>query len=305
MTTIKMGVLGSIGISRGIAVDKLYPHYKTSSSQIFNIEGMPLHYRKTGKGPVLLLMHGVGSSLHTWDGWHQELSDDFTVLSIDLPSFGLTGPHPQNDYSVPMYMRVIDALLDHLKIDNAFVGGNSFGGFITWSYAVHNPKRVNKILLLDAAGFGTHRSDLKDFGFKLISHPILKRVTHLITPKKLIKQSVYNAYGDRTKIDDKLVDRYYHLLLRKGNREGFSDVLSKTILNEADYTPVLKSIQTPTYIIWGDRDRIISVKDAERFHAILPNSAIQIYKGVGHVPMEEIPKQSAQDARAFLLNDNI
>ena len=302
MAIIKQGLLGNIGISKGIKVEQLYPYYQTPQSKVFDIEGMPLHYRKTGKGPVLLLLHGVGSSLHTWEGWHQEMEQDFTVLSIDLPSFGLTGPHPKNDYSVAMYMRVIDTLLDELKIDKTFIGGNSFGGFLAWSYAVHSPNRVRKLLLLDAAGFGTHRKDLRDFGFKLISHPILKKITHLVTPKKLIKQSVYNAYGDRSKITEKLVDRYYHLLLRKGNREGFSEVLSKTILNEADYIPILKTMQTPTYVIWGDRDRIISVKDAHRFMEVLPNAQLKIYAGVGHVPMEEIPKQSALDAKTFLLD---
>lgn len=301
MTIMKQGILAKIGISGGIKVEELYPHYKTAQSNIFDIEGMPLHYRKTGKGPVLLLLHGVGSSLHTWEGWHRELEQDFTVLSIDLPSFGLTGPNPKNDYSVSMYMRVIDALLDELQIDKIFMAGNSFGGFLTWSYALHNPTRVHKMILLDAAGLGTHRADLRDFGFKLISHPLLKKITHLITPKKLIKQSVYNAYGDRSKITATLVDRYYYLLLRKGNREGFSEVLSKTILNEADYIPDLKTIQTPTYIVWGDRDRIISVKDAQRFMEVLPNAKLKIYKGVGHVPMEEIPEQSALDAKAFLL----
>lgn len=301
MTSIKQGILANIGIQKGIAVEQLYPHYKTAESSILHVEGMPLHYRLTGKGPVLLLLHGVGSSLHTWEGWHQVLGQDFRVLSIDLPSFGLTGPNPKNDYSVEMYMQVIDALLSELKIDKIFLGGNSFGGFLAWSYAVHKPAKVRKLLLLDAAGFGTDRKDLRDFGFKLISHPILKKVTHLITPKKLIKQSVYNAYGDRSKINSSLVDRYYYLLLRKGNREGFSEVLAKTILNGADYTPVLKTIELPTYVIWGDRDRILSVKDAQRFMDILPNAKLKIYKGVGHIPMEEIPERSALDARAFLL----
>ena len=63
------------GISRGVAVEKLYSKYKTEESAIIEVEGMPLHYRVTGKGPALLLIHGVTSSLHTWNGWHQYLSN--------------------------------------------------------------------------------------------------------------------------------------------------------------------------------------------------------------------------------------
>ena len=110
------------GISNGIPVQQLYPTYKTPESDILEVEGMPLHYRVTGSGPDLLLVHGVTSSLHTWNGWHQALSKDFRVISFCVPSFGLTGPHPKNDYSLAMYMRVIDTLLNHLKVGTMLYG---------------------------------------------------------------------------------------------------------------------------------------------------------------------------------------
>lgn len=284
----------------GVEVEELYPSFKTPESKLIAIEGMPLHYRVTGSGPHLILLHGVASSLHTWEGWQEILSDSFTVVSIDLPSFGLTGPHPENDYSVAMYMRVLDQLMQHLKIEKTFIAGNSFGGFLAWNYALHKPERVEKIALLDAGGIRSNRSDITDLGFKLSIWPLTKNITHYITPRFIIKKSVKNVYGDQSKVSPELIDRYVAMLMRKGNRQGFSEVLGKTILDGIDKKEQIKKVAVPTLIMWGDQDRILKLEDGKIFNQLITGSELIVYKGVGHVPMEEIPEQSAKDLRAFL-----
>jgi pimeloyl-ACP methyl ester carboxylesterase len=291
------------GISRGISAEKLYAKYKTEESAILEVEGMPLHYRVTGQGPNLLLLHGVTSSLHTWNGWHDCLSTDFRVISFDLPSFGLTGPHPQGDYSLEMYFRVIDALLDHLKVDKTYVAGNSFGGYLTWNYALHNSDRVMKIALLNAAGIDSKIESLKDIGFKMFLNPFTKTLAHWVTPRSILKQSLYNAYGDSSKVTEELIDTYHHMLLRKGNREGFSDVLRTTIFHGKDNTVKIKKIIQPTLIMWGKKDKLIRVKDASIFNRLIPNSTLIIYDNIGHVPMEEIPNQSSADVKTFFFDN--
>lgn len=290
------------GFSRGVSVEKLYDKYKTPESDILEFEGMPLHFRVTGSGPNLLLVHGVTSSLHTWSGWHEQLSKSFRVISFDVPSFGLTGPHPKDDYSLEMYMRAIDNLLNHLNVEQTYMAGNSFGGYLTWNYALHNPKRLLKIALLDAAGIDSKRESIKDFGFKLFLNPITKVVAHRFTPRPVLKQSLHNAYGDRSKVTDELISTYYHMLLRNGNRRGFSDVLGKTILHGKDNHPRIKKVQHPTLIMWGDKDRIIPVKDAAVFEQLIDGSKLIVYKGIGHIPMEEIPEQSSSDVQQFFLD---
>lgn len=291
------------GYHPGLAAKQLYPLYQTNESNIVDIEGMPLHYRVTGKGPALLLIHGVMSSVHTWNGWHDQLSKNFQVISFDVPSFGLTGPHPKRDYSIEMYLRVIDKLLDYLGIEQCYMAGNSFGGFITWHYALYRPERLHKIILLDAAGIGSNPQDIELVTFKLFITPILKYFAHRFTPKFVLQQSLRRVYGDASKITSAVEQTYWHLLLRKGNREGFSTVLGKTILNGQDNTPRIKQITVPTLIMWGDQDHLIPVRDATAFQELIPNSKLIVYKGVGHIPMEEIPVRSAKDAQFFLLNE--
>lgn len=293
----------TIGYSSGYLLEQLKKKYTTKESQFVSIDGMQLHYRQTGKGPTLLLVHGIGSSLHTWSEWHDILSKDFTVVSLDIPGFGLTGGHPYKDYSFAMYNRVFDQLLDHLQVKKAYMVGNSLGGLLTWNYALHAPERLNKMVLMNAAGFVTTKSEMADIGFHLTIHPFTKKITHYITPKSLVKSSYQNAIYDATLITDKKVDTYYDLLLRKGNRENFSVILDNLILTNRDYTGTIRKVQTPTLIMWGEEDRLLNVSSAYKFKNSIEGSKLLIYEKVGHLPMEEIPERSALDTKSFLLED--
>jgi len=194
-------------------------------------------------------------------------------------------------------------LLDHLGIEQCYMAGNSFGGFITWHYALHKPKRLHKIILLDAAGIGANPQDIQLLTFKLFITPFVKYFAHRFTPKFVLKDSLKVVYGNPSKITPAIEQTYWHLLLRKGNREGFTEVLGKTILNGKNHQSQIEKITVPTLIMWGDQDHLIPVKDASTFHRLIAGSQMIIYKGIGHIPMEEISERSAMDAQAFLLNE--
>lgn len=281
----------------GIPVESLKGKYTYSESEFISFEGMDIHYRKTGSGPYLFLMHGVSSSLHTWAAWQEKLSKHYTVVTIDVPSFGLTGPHPKNDYSIAMYMRTIDYITENLGIDSMFIGGNSYGGYLAWNYALHQTKKVKKLLLLDAAGY--ELKGFKDIGFKLMSNPNTSFLATRFTPKFVIHQSIENVYGNKDLVTDTLVQRYYDLLLRKGNREGFAKILQEQ-KDWSALTEKIKKITQPTLVIWGIDDQIIPVEHAYRFQEDIKNAELKIYNGVGHVPMEEIPEETAELAHQFL-----
>jgi len=289
----------TLGYHPGIPVNALKDRYTTPESSFLKVEGIKLHYRVTGEGPPLVLLHGVASSLHTWQHWHELLSDTFTVVSIDVVGFGLTGPHPKNNYTVAMYVRVLNALFDHLDFDSVFLAGNSFGGFLTWNYAIEEPRRVKKILIQDAAGFNSKFSDITDVGFMLATHDVTRKMTWTVTPKSLIKSSIRNATTADFRITDELVERYYELLLREGNREAFSHILRKLIFTDKDNTDRITMVKTPTLIQWGEEDALVDIGYGYLFQRAIANSEMISYPETGHLPMEEIPKRSAEDARVF------
>lgn len=285
--------------NRDIPVEELVEKYATLESDFFPVEGMRVHYRKTGTGPPLLLIHGVASSLHTWSEWHDILSTEYTVISLDIPGFGLTGPHPQDDYTTGMYGRVFNRLLDHLGLDRVFMAGNSLGGLLTWNYALQFPERLCGIALLNSAGLNTHWEDLSDIGFMLALHPYSRGMTHVLTPRSLVRASLRNAVFDPIHVTGEKVTRYHELLLREGNRESFSKILDKLVITGEDNLARLAKISVPTLILWGVHDNLITVGYAYQFERAISNARLIIYEEAGHLPMEEIPERSAQDLHQF------
>ena len=235
-------IIGSVFFSNGIEPEILLEKYATPESKFIEIDGQKVHYRDTGKGEVLLLLHGVSSSLHTWDGWQTELSKDFRVISLDLPAFGITGPFPNDDYNFAHYMVFLESFMDKLGVEKCYLSGNSFGGNLTWRFASKNPDRVIKIAILDASGF--ERSE-NPIGFILTSTPGISIVSHYFTPKFLIENSVKGFYGEPSMVTDSLVNRYYELLLRKGNRQAFSKVLNQLEDNKEQLPSILSTNQNP------------------------------------------------------------
>ena len=282
-----------------IPVEEIIDKYAYADSRFLELDGMNVHYRVTGDtGETIVLLHGTAASLHTWEDWTTELSKYYKVVSFDMPGFGITGPEPNNDYTRERYLRFVDDVLVKLNIDSCYMAGNSFGGYLTWSYAFAHPEKVRKIAILNSSGYP--RGDQPTpISFKLQKMSWMKPILTNITPMSLVRRGVEVVYYDDSKIREDRVQRYADLLLREGNRAG---LMGKTMQIKYDYTDEIKQIQCPTLIMWGDSDKLVNVEAAPKFHADIPNSELLIYENMGHVPMEEIPEKSAKDFMAFLKN---
>jgi pimeloyl-ACP methyl ester carboxylesterase len=284
-----------------IPVDDLKAKYTNSSSKFMDLDQMKVHYRDEGNAAdsiPLVLIHGTASSLHTWDAWVETLKTEHRIIRLDLPAFGLTGPNPQDDYSLTYYSKFLHDFLEKLGVKHYALAGNSLGGSIVWHHALDYPDQVSKLILIDAGGYST-KGKLSGgaAGFKIAKIPILNKLVSIITPKSIIRKSLLDTYGQDSLVTDQLVDRYFDMLLRAGNRDAV--VKRFAAVFKAD-SHRIKTIKTPTLILWGDLDQLIPVEHAELFHQDLPNDTLVILKGIGHVPMEEAPKASADAVRAFL-----
>lgn len=282
-----------------LPLQKLKDKYAKIPSSFITVNGMEVHYRDEGPrdSVPLVLIHGTGSSLHTFNAWAGALKTEFRVIRMDLPGYGLTGPFPFRNYSIENYVRFINEFLDQLGIKNCIIGGNSLGGKIAWSFTIEYPEMVNKLVLIDASGYPTEAQS-EPVAFKLAKVPILKNAFTYITPKFVVKSSVKNVYADKSKVTQALVDRYFELALREGNRQAFVDRLGAK--NNPNAYKTIPTIKQPTLILWGDRDELIPVENAHKFHSDLPNSTLVVFKNLGHVPMEEEPKESLVPLLTFL-----
>jgi pimeloyl-ACP methyl ester carboxylesterase len=281
-------------------VEALAERWAPPPSRFIALDGMRVHYRDEGPRddslPVVLL-HGTSSSLQTWDGWERALRADHRVIRMDLPGFGLTGPSPDNDYTIEAYVRFTLHLVDALGVRRFSVAGNSLGGEIAWHVAAAAPDRVSRLVLVDAAGFPMTSTSVP-IGFRLARMPSMSWVMARILPRAIVRSSVRNVYGDPDRVTDSLVDRYYELTLRAGNRASLPMRFAQS--RPGADTLLLRDLRLPTLVLWGDLDRLIPPENAARFGRDIQASRVIMYRGLGHVPQEEDPMRSAADVRAFL-----
>jgi len=285
---------------RDLPASALEALYADLDSRFLEVDGARLHVKDEGPrdAPPLLLLHGTGSSLQTWDGWVATLGHDFRTIRLDLPGFGLTGPNAEGDYRISRYVQTVAALLDRLGIDRTDVAGNSLGGHIAWRLALAEPDRIRRLVLIDAAGYASSDGrpvNVLDAG----RVPVIKSMLRRVTPKGLIEQGLRDVYADDTKVTPELVERHYRMLLRAGNRDAMIDRLNAPW---EDREQQIGQVRQPTLVLWGEQDTWIPVKVGRRFVRDLPQARLIVYPNAGHVAMEELPEITARDARAFLLD---
>jgi pimeloyl-ACP methyl ester carboxylesterase len=277
------------------SLEELKAKWAYDNSQFLEMDGMPVHYRINGEGEPLVLIHGTGASLHTWEGWTEILEKDFKVISLDMPAFGLTGPNPKRVYTLEYYAKFLDAFLAKIEVDKFSIAGNSLGGGIAWKYASLFPNKVKSMILIDPMGY-PWEGELP-FALRLAANKYASQYLKTVTPKSLFYKSMNEVFHNDELVTEELVNRYYDLYLREGNRQAFVD---RAMSKETVDTLEIATIKTPTLILWGEKDEWISPEDAPKFQRDIKGSELIIYPNAGHVPMEELPKLTARDARIFL-----
>ena len=282
------------------SVEELKARWAQSPSQFVEIAGMQVHLRDEGPredSTPIVLLHGTSSSLHTWDGWVNALNDEHRVIRFDMPAFGLTGPSPDNNYTIENYSRIVVAVLDNLQIDHCVLAGNSLGGYVAWATAVLHPGRVERLILIDASGY-PYQAQSVPIGFKIVRIPVLNRLMEEVLPRGIVESSVKNVYGNPSLVTPELIDRYFDLTTRAGNRQALVERFRQTQPGSlAKFVPELK---LPTLILWGGRDRLIPPDIGDRFHKEIVGSKLVRFNELGHVPQEEDPTRTVTALREFL-----
>ena len=281
-------------------VSELAARWAEPPSTFIDVAGMRVHVRDEGlrDDPVpIILLHGTSASLHTWDGWVRELEQDRRVIRVDMPGFGLTGPTPDGDYTIAAYVRFATAVLDHFGIEHCVLAGNSFGGWVAWETALAQPGRVDALILVDSAGYAI-RSQSVPIAFRIAQVPVLNRLMEVTLPRSMIESSVRNVYGHPDKVTPELVDRYYEITLRQGNRKSLVQRFVQAPLGIDEER--IKELRVPTLILWGGRDRLIPLEYAGLFNRDIAGSELVVFDDLGHVPQEEDAARTVGAAKAFL-----
>jgi pimeloyl-ACP methyl ester carboxylesterase len=271
-------------------------HYLDASTAITEVLGTRLRVRDAGPktAPVLILIHGFGSSLETWEPWARLLSNQYRVVRFDLPGSGLSGPDRTGDYSDGRSLDLVKGLMQQMGIVRTALIGNSIGGRIAWKFAATYPTLVSKLVLISPDGFASP-------GFEYGRPPKVPAALQLMKfflPKPLLRANLRAAYADPARLSDALLDRYYDLLLAPGNRGAMIARMHQTLLD--DPRPILQHIQAPTLLLWGEADHMIPSSNAADYLGALPHAKLVLFPDLGHVPQEEAPGESVQPLEQFL-----
>lgn len=270
--------------------------YAGPPSQFMQVAGLRLHLRDTGPrdAPAIILLHGFGASLHTWEAWAQRLQADYRVIRYDLPGFALTGPDPTGDYSDARTIDVMLALMDRLGIPKATIVGNSMGGRIAWMFAATHPERVAGLVLMAPDGFASP-------GMAYDAEPSVPwtmRLLPYVLPAAMLRGTLEPAYADAAVLTDDVFTRYRDMMLAPGVRGAIVERMRQTVRRPPE--PLLQRIEAPTLLLWGEQDAMIPFSNAQDYLQAIPRAQLVGFPDVGHLPQEEAPERSLAALTTFL-----
>lgn len=286
------------------AVETLVARWAPPPSDFVDVKGQVVHLRDEGprEDPLpVVLLHGTSASLHTWEGWVKALKPRRRVITLDLPAFGLTGPfagrYAGQPYGGDEYARFVLDVLDALKVQRFVVGGNSLGGEVAWRIATLARERVDRLVLVDAVGPAFEPESIP-LGWRIARVPVLNRLLEEILPRPVVAQGIVAVYGHPERVTPELVDRYFELTLREGNRRALVERLA--VWRPGQDAERIATLTLPTLILWGGRDRIVPPAIAQVFAKAIPGSRLVMFDDLGHVPQEEDAERSVKPVLAFL-----
>jgi pimeloyl-ACP methyl ester carboxylesterase len=275
---------------------ELEAHYKTPHTHFLHLEGQSVHYQDAGPrdAPVIVLLHGFGSSLQTWDVWADSLSKTHRVIRLDLPGFGLTGPNPSGHYADADDVQFVENFVNRLGIPEFTLMGHSMGGKIAWNVAATFPSKVKQLILIAPDGY----SKPDDIGLKPYALPAWSHLMKYCLPRYLVKKSLEPGFYDSDAITDDLMKRYHDFLRAPGVRQAILDRANQTI--NTDPVARLKKITAPTLLLWGEADRMIPSTNAAQYTSVLARSTAVVLPRQGHLLQEERPQEGLAAVIGFL-----
>ena len=243
--------------------------------------------------PAVVFIHGLNGS---WQNWLENLphfaAAGHRVIAFDLPGFGAS-PMPPDAISIPGYARFVDDLLDELRVGPAVVVGNSMGGFIGAELAIQYPERVERLVLVSAAGLTVEyqRHERALGALRFASRALMAwggwvgARSEALARRPRARRLLAGFVVHRPEL---LAAPLISEQVRGSGKPGFVDALDA--LTDYPIRDRLGRIGCPTLIVWGENDNLVPVEDADEFASLIPGARRVVWPETGHVPMLERPE---------------
>ncbi len=252
--------------------------------EITQVNNVQIAFEKVGKGSPLVLIHGYPLDHSIWNETAKLLQDDFQVLLPDVRGFG-ESTTVDSPYSMTDIADDLAGLLDALKIDKAFFAGHSMGGYVALAFAKKYTNRVSGLALVSTQLLADPE-DRKQGRYKTAADVSEKGVG-------IVAEAMTDKLSSNQKVRDVI-----RPLIEKQRTSGVVGTL-KAMAEREDATALFSAMNYPVILVHGDADELISVERAREAKAILSSAHLVELAGVGHMPMMEVPKKTADALKLF------
>jgi pimeloyl-ACP methyl ester carboxylesterase len=262
------------------------------------VDGTPANVVELGAGPPLLFVHGLAGR---WQNWLENIprfAATHRVVAVDLPGFGAS-PLPREPISIAGYARFLEGVCDALAIDAAAVVGNSMGGQIASELAIASPQRVERLMLVSAAGISAEQvqRDAVMTGGRVVAAAMTRSVArHATLARRPGTRRIALSFVVRH--PERLSAPLARELMGGAGKPGFTPALEAVLTHRISER--LPQIACPTYVVWGEDDHVIPVRDVRRFERLIPDVRTEVWPDTGHVAMLERPERFNALLEAFL-----
>lgn len=283
--------------NRILSKEEIKSKHITEASRFYNWNDLKVHYTDEGAGIPVLMIHGYGGSFRNYSHLAEEMKDDFRVIRVDLPGFGLSDA-PQGYENggdiVEMYRQFMQDFIPEVVGDSMYVFGNSMGGWMAWEIAANMPERIQGLVLLCAAGY-----DMEEVVKTVVPLFRLKPVRYIFSrgvPMAYSKNKLKILFANPANIRPENVISSNEITNKEGNLPW---MMTMAASGQTPDTSKITSIQVPTLIIWGEKDRLIPMDHAFRFERDIKGSKSITYPDAGHLPMVEQPERVYADFKKY------
>lgn len=228
-----------------------------------------LAYFEMGEGPAVVIIHGVGGHKEDWREVATHLAEMHRVFAVDMLGFGESSKHHE-DLSMPVQAAAIKSLLEALEIDEADIIGNSVGGWVAATFAAHYPEMVDRLILIDVAGFKAMFEG---------EPPVNFDPSTVEEMQALINITINSDVAQTPGLAEKALEAYV-----SSGEKAVSEVWGKSLFMSPRLEEVLPKISAPTLVLWGEDDKLFPSILAEVFAAQIDDAVSELIPNAGHFP---------------------
>ena len=292
---VPVGLVATLACrAQPIPESRRFPAGTTLSAHYATVDGTRVRYVDTGRGPPVVLIHGLAASMYSWRHTILPLVEaGHRCIVFDNRGLGFSDK-PEHGYDNAAYVKLLFALLDTLQVPQAVLVGHSMGGAIAAQAALDHPERVQGLVLVDAAGLGVRYP----FMLRVARWPIVGALFDRLRGRAATAGILKSLYGVPSRVTAEDVDQYYAPIAEPGSGRGLRGILREFRFDALEGR--LGGLSTPTLITWGMADRLIPPAVGDSMVDQIPGALLVRFPSAGHALPEEAPAAFNRALLAFL-----